>query len=230
MFSIGTSLSIWKTPLASFGPKGSKIALPKKRSVPDPIKQPMEGERGVWGLPKKVGREGRLTPTRANKRHGAMTDGGERRNITLLKRRAAMGEGNDVEREEDKGIPQPAVQSQGGNSEEDKTWDSEVRLRTYCMACGTAGGIMGLVAGVWLGSSSCEETAWWNPLAALRAVRSAGQNPILRAFPPHSVEGLHLATAGIISTAVGDRASWLKLGWGSYPRRKNGHCGCGREY
>ena len=103
----------------------------------------------------------------------------------MLKRRVVTEGVDGVEDEEEKGAPHPVPQSQGGPSQEEKAWDSEVRLRTYCMVCGAAGGTMGLVAGIWLGSVSCEETAWWNPLAALRAMRAAGQNPFLRAFAPH---------------------------------------------
>ena len=89
-----------------------------------------------------------------------------------------------------------------------------MRLRIYCVACGTVGGTSGLVAGIWLGSSSCGESAWWNPFAALRAVRSAAQNPLLRAFAPQSVEWLHLASAGILSTAVGGAGVMARIGVG----------------
>ena len=121
---------------------------------------------------------------------------------------------DDDDDEAEREILHPGVQSQGGAFQADAPWDSEVRLRTYSLACGAAGGMIGLVTGIWLGSSSCEETAWWNPLAALRAMRAAGQNPFLRAFAPQSVEGLHLASAGIISAAVGGAGVLGRIGVG----------------
>ena len=39
--------------------------------------------------------------------------------------------------------------------------------------------LVGFAAGVAWAESECEGSAWWNPFAAFKAVRSASQNPIL---------------------------------------------------
>ena len=63
--------------------------------------------------------------------------------------------------------------------------------------------ILGFVIGVTVETSGCEETAWWNPVSAWRALRNAETNPLLLVFAPESSEHARIAAGSMITGALG---------------------------
>lgn len=61
----------------------------------------------------------------------------------------------------------------------------------------------GVFAGAAMAQSACEESAWWNPLALHRVLTSAQNNPLLHLLSPQAVEGITIASAALVSSAVG---------------------------
>ena len=137
-FHIGTLLSLGKSPATSLGPKGSRICIPKGKSVPDNKKSVQGGGTGVWGLPSHQRGSGRLTPVRGHERNGEFGLRGERSWIRLQRSRPGGGAvtRSSAENEEDQQQLRKEESLAPASDGEAKVGEAEIRLRMYCVAWG----------------------------------------------------------------------------------------------
>lgn len=64
-------------------------------------------------------------------------------------------------------------------------------------------GAAGLGVGMMVAQSSCEKTAWWNPVTAFRVMSDAQSNPLIMLASPEATEAMRTATGAMMTTALG---------------------------